>query len=133
MAETTTTAPGARPGPRLVGGMPSLVARDIRGLAEFYRDTCGFRIEFVWGEPAAYAIVSRDELRMAIAPRNARFGPARAYLFVQDVDGLHAQIVAAGGTPGGSPATQSYGMRDFTLTDREGNEICFGEDVSGQK
>ncbi|MGF1633882.1 MAG: VOC family protein [Phycisphaerae bacterium] len=123
------TVPPSRAGFRLVGGMPSVVAGDIVALAGFYRVKCGFKIEFVWGEPAAYAIVSRDDVRMAIAPRTERFGPARVYVFVTDADGLHDALVAGGAAPNGKPRTQSYGMRDFTLTDPEDNEICFGQDV----
>ena len=45
---------------RLTRAMPVVFVSNVRTSAEFYRDKLGFSIDFLHGDPAFYAAVSRD-------------------------------------------------------------------------
>lgn len=56
------------------------------------------------------------------------------YLYVSDVDAWHAAAVAAGLALSGPPESQPWGVRDFRLTDPDGNQLNIGTrlpDASG--
>lgn len=53
-------------------------------------------------------------------------GNGCTYLVAEDVDALHARAVAAGATIVAALSDQSYGSRDFTACDPEGNLWAFG-------
>jgi catechol 2,3-dioxygenase-like lactoylglutathione lyase family enzyme len=115
--------------PRLLYLHPTLRARDVRALAEWYRDTLGFEIRLLWGEPVSHAIVRRDEIRLGIAPRDEKFGPVGVYLFVEGVDALYAEFLAGAVTSNRAPEVTDYRMKDFDLSDPDGNRLCFGETI----
>ena len=46
---------------KLAKAMPVLYVSDVPAAAGFYRDKLGFTIDFLHGQPAFYASVSRDE------------------------------------------------------------------------
>jgi len=46
---------------KLAKAMPVLYVSDVQAAADFYRDKLGFTIDFLHGQPAFYASVSRDE------------------------------------------------------------------------
>jgi uncharacterized glyoxalase superfamily protein PhnB len=115
--------------PRFLYLNPTLRARDIRKLAEWYRDGLGFEIRMLWQDPPAYAMVGRDEIRLAIAPRDADFGPASAYLHVEGVDDLYAEFLARNIAVLRPLEITDYRMKDFALCDPEGNCLTIGERV----
>ena len=53
-------------------------------------------------------------------------GPAVVYISLEEVDGMHALVVAAGTEILMPPTDQDYGSRDFVAKDHEGNVWCFG-------
>lgn len=62
--------------------------------------------------------------------------PASTYLYVPDVDAVHASAVAAGGTSLMAPADQFYGDRSGGVRDAWGNMWWIGthiEDVSSEE
>lgn len=48
------------------------------------------------------------------------------YVAVEDVDALHAKVVESGTKIESAPHDTSYGSRDFSCRDPEGNLWCFG-------
>ncbi len=113
--------------PRLLHAHPTLRARSVQALAEWYRDQLGFEIRFLYQDPPTHAVIRRDEVRLGIAPRDDHFGPVSLYIFVEDVDGLYAEILTRGIQPKRPPATTDYRTKEFEFTDPDGNRICFGE------
>ncbi len=113
--------------PRLLGVNPNLRARDIRMLAEWYRDRMGFEIKFLWQSPPTFAMIGRDEIGIGIGPRDSQFGPASFFLHVEDIDSLYAELTSRGAPADGPPALQPYNMREFQVIDPDGNRISFGE------
>jgi uncharacterized glyoxalase superfamily protein PhnB len=45
---------------------------------------------------------------------------------VRDVDAVHAELAARGARILKPPQDWDYGMRDFDLTDLDGNQLTFG-------
>lgn len=115
--------------PRLLYTNPGLRARDVKTLAEWYRDALGFEIRLLWRDPPTYAMVGRDEIRLAIGPRDDEFGPGTAYIHVRGVDALYAEFLDRKVAIHRPLEVTDYRMKDFDLYDPEGNRLCFGETV----
>jgi uncharacterized glyoxalase superfamily protein PhnB len=49
-----------------------------------------------------------------------------AYFWVDDVDGLYAELVERGAELHAPPALQGYGMDDFRVGDPHGYVLAFG-------
>jgi uncharacterized glyoxalase superfamily protein PhnB len=112
---------------RLLKTNPTLRAKDIKALAEWYRDAVGFEILFLWGDPTEYAMIRHGPVEFGIARQDAHFGPISAYAHLEGVDAFHAELTSRGVSASRSPTVQPYGMKDFDVTDPSGNRICFGE------
>ncbi|HUB51613.1 MAG TPA: glyoxalase superfamily protein [Terracidiphilus sp.] len=106
---------------------PTLRARDVKALAEWYRDALGFEIRLFWGDPPSHAIVGRDQIRLGIAPLESNFGPSAAYIHVTGVNELYAEFVSRNVPINRPLELTDYRMKDFDLIDPEGNRLCFGE------
>src|SRR5580700_10427542 len=112
---------------KLLKVSPTLRADDIKALAEWYRDSLGFEVLFLWGEPAIYAMIRRGSIEFGIGKKEPAFGPISAYAQVEGVEPLYAEWEAHGVKASRVPTVQPYGMKDFDLTDSSGNRICYGE------
>jgi catechol 2,3-dioxygenase-like lactoylglutathione lyase family enzyme len=120
--------------PRLTRAVPVVYVQDVRASAAFYRDSLGFTIDFIHGEPPFYGSVSRDG-----ACLHVKFvhGPVfttgsddgdpliMAFVQVDNVDALFAEYVAAGAPFGQRLQNEEWGGRDFIVRDPDGNMICF--------
>lgn len=115
--------------PRFLYLHPTLRARNVLTLAEWYRDRLGFEIRFLYQDPPTHAVIRRDEIRLGIAPRDVDFGPMSLYLFLEDVDAFYAECLTRGIQPNRRPEITDYAMKDFDLTDPDGNRLCFGETI----
>ncbi len=112
--------------------MPILQVRDVRASADFYAQL-GFVCHGFWGDPPAFAIVQRGEVTLGVfLPASGTIVPNdqwAAYIYVDDVDALHAELTAEGVQPT-AVEDQPYGCRDFDVTDSDGHRIAFGQDVT---
>jgi uncharacterized glyoxalase superfamily protein PhnB len=54
-----------------------------------------------------------------------------AYFEVDDVTGLHTDLVARGAQMVKALRTEPWGMREFGIETTDGHRMMFGEDVSG--
>ena len=113
---------------RLTEACPQLPAADVGKAAAWYRDKLGFAIRRLY--PAhGFAIVGRDDVEIHLwTCRERRIAESTsAYFRVDDIDGLHAALAAAndGGTLG-EVADREWGMREFYVTDPDGNLLKFG-------
>ena len=113
----------------LVGAATVFTVRDLTVSLAYYRDALGFDVTFQYGEPTYYVCLCRDEVALHL--RNARepdwvAGHTALCVFVDDVDGLHAELARRGAQIVKPPQDYAYGMRDFDVTDPDGNSITFG-------
>ena len=122
------------------GVVPVFLVDDVVAAAEYYRDVLGFEVDFIYGEPAMYASVSRDDAiinfsrsepsgrRNSISAAGAGSG-VDAYVVVSDVDDLHEELTAHGARVVAAPASQDYGMREFVLEDPNGYRLALAEET----
>jgi len=105
--------------------IPSMPNRDVaRGIAH-YRDVLGFTINFAQEN---LGVMDRDSVRVLIVKRDDRgVGVGGCYVYVRDIDQLHAELVAKGANVQETPVSHPWGLRDFSVRDDEGNEITFGQ------
>ena len=115
--------------PLMVGAATIFVVNDLAKSAEHYRDVLGFTVTFQYGDPTFYVCMRRDEvaLHLVAAPKTKRLpGNAALYVFVRDVDAVHAELAARGAVVIKPPQNYDYGMRDFDVADLDGNHLTFG-------
>jgi len=113
----------------MTGAATVFTVRDIAASVAHYRDVLGFTVTFQYGEPTFYAVLCRDEvgLHLLAAHQTQRLpGHGGICVFVEDVDALHAELVARGASVLKPPQDYAYGMRDFDVADPDGNQLTFG-------
>jgi uncharacterized glyoxalase superfamily protein PhnB len=113
----------------LVGAATVFVVSDIAKSIAYYRDTLAFDVTFQYGEPVFYACLCRDEVALHLLAANKTKqlpGHGSLYVFVKDVDAVHAELVERGAKVIKAPQDYAYGMRDFDLVDLDGNCITCG-------
>jgi catechol 2,3-dioxygenase-like lactoylglutathione lyase family enzyme len=131
--EPSRTKP-VSPTPRLKRALPVILVANVETAAEFFRNTLGFSIDFLHGEPPFYGSVSRDgacvhlkfvhEPVLAVGAQD-RDGLIAAFIEVENVKALYAEYVTAGAMFDQKLKKQAWGGRDFIVRGPDGNGICF--------
>ena len=125
---------------------PILGVRDVRRAAEYYRDVLGFALDPKDGvffgagdEPGGlYAIVERAgvaihfQIRRDDRPERSVRAPLEldVYIYVDDVDALHAELGGRGAEVAGPPRSAPYGLREIVVEDPDGHRVAFGSRVA---
>ena len=121
---------------------PDFLVGDVISTAHFCRDTLGFTFDRIWGEPPSFCMVNRKGVTIMLAqiddatlvqPNNivSREGGAwDAYIWIDNVDALYAELLSKGAQITRSICDQPYGCRDFDVLDCNGYRLCFGQDIS---
>ncbi len=123
---------------RFHGVHPLFLVRDVVRTAEHYRDVLGFQIGKYFGDPPSFTHVKRGPvfLQLSRAPSDERatrsYGPTgfNAYIWVSDVDALHAEYRDRGAEIVEPPTNREYGCREMSVADCNGLVLCFSEDLS---
>ena len=67
-------------------------------------------------------------LTILLIARSAKHtGIGSCYIYIRDVDALHAELTAKRADIQGEPVSHPWGLRDFEVHDLEGNQISFGQ------
>lgn len=122
------------------GVLPVFLVDDVVQTAQYYRDVLGFQVDFVYGEPPAYASVSRDDAIINFSrsePPGRRNNVARAgagngvdaLIVVGDVDELYEELRQHGATVVAEPRSQDYGMREFHIEDCNSYRIAIAAEI----
>jgi predicted enzyme related to lactoylglutathione lyase len=125
---------------------PYFLVDDVVSTANYYRDRLGFRYERFWGDPPGFCMVTRNGIVIMLS-KTARTGLIRpnhtadteeeagdawdAYVWVEDVDALHAEFKSRDVKITRAVCDQPYGCRDFDVEDCNGYRLCFGQDLEG--
>ena len=129
-AQTSSTSPVLR----LTRAVPVISVASVEAAAGFFKNTLGFSIDFLHGEPPFYGSVSRDgacvHLKFVHEPvltvgAQDRDGFIVAFIQVENVKALYAEYLAAGAGFDQKLKKQAWGGRDFIVRDPEGNGLCF--------
>jgi uncharacterized glyoxalase superfamily protein PhnB len=121
---------------------PQFVVPDVKVAAEHYRDVFGFEILGYFLEPPVYAIVRRDDVEIhfgkadeaqSAAPNIGRWaGSLDAYIWVTDVDALHAELASRGARIVEGPMKTVYKCYEIVVEDQFGYRLSFGMDISAK-
>ena len=122
------------------GVIPVFLVDDVVETVEYYRDVLGFEVDFVYGEPAIYGSVSRDD---AIINFSRSEPPGRhngvtsattgngvdAYVVVSDVDDLYEELKHHGASIVVELESHEYGMREFQIEDCNRYRLALAEEI----
>jgi len=116
---------------------PYFCVRDVVASANFYRDQLGFTYKRFWGDPPAFAMVTRSGIWIMLSQfetsatnPNANHDPESqawdAYIWVDSADDLEKEFRSRGVEIARALEDQPYECRDFEVLDRDGYRLCFG-------
>ena len=103
------------------------IARSVR----FY-ESLGFE-RLYGGETADFTSyrVAEGYLNLALRPDPGEVsGWGRTIFYVDDVDGMHERVLAAGHVPEFAPSDAPWGERYFHLRDPDGHELSFARPLA---
>lgn len=128
-----------KPAARLTMVSPQFIVPDVTSAAEYYRDVLGFRILGYFQDPPVFAMVARDavEIHFGKADDGAAASPnvlrrrglgLDAYIWVNDLDALHAELKGRGAKIIEAPAVRVYKCYEMVVEDNFGFHLCFSMD-----
>ena len=127
---------------RFQGINPHFVVQDVVAASEYYRDVFGFKILGVFFEPPVFAIVGRDDVVIqfgriddvgTVAPNRKRREEALdAYIWVDDVDALYAELKSKGAKILEGPVLRFYKCYELAVEDLNGYCLVFAKDTAAQ-
>ncbi len=111
---------------------PVVKSSDYSRSRAFYIDVLGYRVAEEGGDPPRFGIFERGGSVLFIDAWHGAAQPVPgtwdAYTHVSGLEDLFAELEARG-APITRPIEDTvYGMREFEVTDPDGNVLCFGED-----
>lgn len=125
---------------RVLRSAPYFPVADVAATATYYRDVFGFATTYSAGEPAEFAMCERDGFaimlrRVAsaerIVPCESQGGTWDAFLWVDDANALHAELVGRGATVVYGPIVQpSYHMLELAVRDCDGHVLGLGQSMA---
>ena len=114
-----------------------LLVADVGDAAYYYSERLGFEVRRYVANPTHYAYASRDDCHLHFAcfkdarPRpNSEAAPPDmfdVYVYVDDVQALHEELVGRGAEILHAPTEMAYGTREFRVRDPDGYILAFGK------
>lgn len=112
--------------------MPCLTVADLPKAIVFYEDVLGFSCTFTNGDPICFAIISRGGIEVSLAGERLGgvAGKNNCYIKLSTgIETLYAEYQKSGATITHPFRVEEYGMKEFMITDPEGNTVNFGQPV----
>ena len=105
--------------------MPELPLSNVPAGIAWYRDVLGFSINY---QQHDLGVMDRDSVRLLLVARTERHkGIGSCGVYIKDADTLYEELLAKGATIPAPPVSQPWGLREFHVTDPEGNRISFAQ------
>ena len=114
-----------------------LLVRDVGDAFDYYTQKLGFEGHKWELNPEHYAYVSRGDTYVHLAcfhgalPRpNSQVVPPDMfdlYVYVENVEGLHEELVGRGADILAPPVDTEYGLREIRVRDADGYILAFGK------
>jgi predicted enzyme related to lactoylglutathione lyase len=128
----------AKPALKLTAICPQFIVPDVVAAAEYYRDVFGFQILGYFLDPPVFAMVARDaaEIHFGKADSAAPASPnvtrrkiaTDVYIWVTDLDTLHAELKQRGAKIIEGPIMRVYNCYELVVEDPNGFRLCFSMD-----
>jgi len=119
---------------------PHFVVPDVVASAEHYRDFLGFKILGYFLDPPVFAVVARDDVVIHFGKSDNGALPSPnvtrrsigldAYIWVNDLDFLHAELQGRGAKILEPPTMRVYKCYELLVEDNFGFRLCFSLDTS---
>ena len=116
--------------PEFEGISPWFPVSDVTAAVAFYRESLGFDLGWIWGDPPTHANVCRGAIDISLMQKPSETGTGEAYVALRGVDAYYKELQARH-VQVGELDDREYGMRDFALVDPDGNRLVFGEPTVG--
>jgi catechol 2,3-dioxygenase-like lactoylglutathione lyase family enzyme len=115
---------------------PSFVVSDLVATAEYYRDVLGFKILGYFADPPVFAMLGRGGVEIHFGKADAE--PQRsnlefreissdAYIWVDDVEALHQELIASGADIIEGPTMRIYNCVEMEVRDCNGFKLVFSQ------
>jgi uncharacterized glyoxalase superfamily protein PhnB len=121
---------------RFTGLAPVLLAPNITEALDYYRDVLGFEVEPFATDPDVYGYARRDGTNIHIAqadhcrPNSDLVGDLfDVYIWVDDVEAVHAELVERGANILHAPTDRPWGMREIRVRELNGYVLGIGEAI----
>ena len=115
----------AKPAPMLEKALPEMPLDDVPAGIAYYRDVLGFKINY---QQHDLGVMDRDSVTLVLIARTTRHeGIGSAYIYIANADALYAELKSRGADLRSEPVSRPWGLRDFRVSDPEGNQITFGQ------
>lgn len=132
--------PQIKPAAKCKAICPTFIVPDVVASAEHYRDVLGFKILGYFLDPPVFAMVARDaaEIHFGKSDNNAAASPnvtrrqigMDAYIWVDNLDALYAELKASSAKIVETPVLRVYKCYEMVVEDNLGFRLCFSMDYS---
>jgi catechol 2,3-dioxygenase-like lactoylglutathione lyase family enzyme len=105
--------------------IPVLLITDPEKSLEFYTDALGFEPDWKWEDPdgKSFQQISAGRIRLYLKEAESVPSPGCVYLYVDDVDRWHQQLLQKNLPVDTLPSAKPWGNREMCLSDPDGNKI----------
>jgi catechol 2,3-dioxygenase-like lactoylglutathione lyase family enzyme len=112
------------------GSATTFHVADVSASLRFYTAILGFSERFRFGDYAGveYGVV-QIHLSAPGSMNKRQIGQGGIYIFCDAVDAYYSEIISKGGIAQAPPKDYAYGMRDFAITDPDGNLLGFAQET----
>jgi uncharacterized glyoxalase superfamily protein PhnB len=115
--------------------VPEIHVRSSVAAKEFYSNKLGFECVSSWRpdetkDDPCYMGFVRDGVRLNVTSFKDGVLGASVYVYVDDVDALHAESMSKGVQKLAPAEDQSWGTREFGVMDSDQNKIRFGQVIT---
>jgi predicted enzyme related to lactoylglutathione lyase len=100
---------------------------DVREALAWFRDALGFDVRG-WADGSQYGYAERDGVSFHVSRPDPELWSA--YLYTDDVDALHAELVERGTEILQPPTDKGYGVRDLIVRAPGGHVLAIGQRLS---
>ncbi len=107
--------------------VPELPVADVERAQEHYRDALGFEIGWLYLGKEIGA-VSRGDVAIFFRQKKPPFEPAVHWVFAEDIDASYQELQSRGANIVDPLERKSWGLRQFTVKDLDGNLFYFHHD-----
>jgi uncharacterized glyoxalase superfamily protein PhnB len=107
--------------------VPELPVADVERAQQYYRDTFGFEIGWLYPDKEIGA-VSLGEVAFFFRRRQPPFERAVHWVFAMDVDATYEEMKSSGANIVEPLENKPWGLRQFTVDDLDGNRFFFHHD-----
>ena len=127
------TTEDTSPSYRLEVAAPVFPVTDVKRALRYYTGALAFDVGFEWAdapdEAVNYVILHNGNCELHVS-HSGTARPTVAYFFVDGVAAYHAAVAARGANITCPIEDHPWDMREFEVTDPDGNRLIFGEHLS---